>query len=113
MDFLILAIAIVLLSVFLGVGLLIVFINFGVFPRPEADDFARRLYWRKEIRVEHPVQTATAGSMIAAPTEWTEFRSATDRALFLGEKLRGMNFGVFPNVTDVTAAGEKVLIRAA
>lgn len=113
MDFLILAVVVMLLSLVLSSGLLIAFINFGVFPRPEADDFARKLYWRNDTWAEYPPQTATIESVIAALAESPEFTPGTDAAVFWGRNIRQTSFDVFPDITDATAAGERVLVRAA
>lgn len=45
MEFLLPAVAVVLLSALFSAGILVLFINIGVFPRPEENDLARWLYW--------------------------------------------------------------------
>jgi hypothetical protein len=47
MEFLIISIAAVILSGLVVTGLMIAFINTGVFPPPQEDDLLRKLYWRK------------------------------------------------------------------
>lgn len=81
MDFFILAIAIVLLSLFLSAGLLIVFINFSVFPRPETDDLVSRLYWRNDFPARGAFETATVGSVVAGLV----MTAGTENAVFFRE----------------------------
>jgi len=59
MEFLYLSVVVLLLNLILSGGLLIVFINFGVFPRPEGGQFAAKLYWRKDVRLGGSAHTGT------------------------------------------------------
>ncbi len=59
MELLYLSVVVLLLNFIISVGLLIVFINFGVFPRPEDGQFAAMLYWRKDVRLGGSTRTGT------------------------------------------------------
>jgi len=47
MDFLIISITAVILSGLVITGLMVAFINTGIFPPPEEDELLWKLYWRK------------------------------------------------------------------
>jgi hypothetical protein len=113
MDFFILAIAVVLLSLFLSAGLLIVFINCGVFPRPEADDFVGWLYWRKDSPARRALETATVRSLIAGLAEWPVMTAGTENAVFLREQPEETYCDFIPKTGGVAAAGKEALILAA
>lgn len=113
MDYVILAIAVVVLNLVFSCALLVAFINFGVFPRPEPGDLAIKLYWRTDFAVEFLSQTATAASVHVAPAEWPRSTSGTVRAVFTGRSARRTSLYVVPDVTNTTAAGDKVLVMTA
>ena len=109
MEFLVLGVAVVLLSFVIGGGLLVVFINLGVFPSAQQGDLARKLYWRKERSAGSLVLTATPESIIAALAEGLSSAPQTDRDLFLWKEREDTHFDFFP----ANSSGREELIRAA
>ena len=125
MELLVLGAAVILLSFLLSLCLLIAFINLGVLAWPEKDQFASKLYWRKEKIADQRWQIIIYGlselrstvynthqTFTITVTDLSRERLGTDKAILIKRQSTKKDLDVFPlSVKSVTAAHEWMQIE--
>jgi hypothetical protein len=107
--------AVATLSTVVGFVFLILCINFGIFPRPDEDQIARHLYWRRQ-KTASGVQANLVGSDNYLGTFSTDVGSIATNLLFQTEIFPTQQFAdkSHPNTASIrnTAGGENMATAA-